>query len=150
VSPLQTALADAFTESLTPVRKDCELEPADLAQGDLILPGGPGDNSLANSLARMLAPGIARGLFRWQGAICADPDDGLFIALPNPWNPSRPICWFIGNRAPELWWMVKRPTGHSGWVRGKGEEVVARGGRPGVNNNVEYCITAIFSLYSRS
>lgn len=89
VSPLQTALADAFTESLTPVRKDCELEPADLAQGNLILPGGPGDNSLADSLARMLAPGIARGLFRWQGAICADPDDGLFIALPNPWNPSR-------------------------------------------------------------
>lgn len=45
VSPLQTALADAFTESLTPVRKDCELGPADLAQEDLILPGGPGDNS---------------------------------------------------------------------------------------------------------
>ncbi len=124
---LQTTLADAFTETLTPIRKDSELDPADLRQGDLIVLGGPADNAVADSLARTGALEASRNLFRWRGGTYSDPEDGLFLALPNPWNPSRAVYWFIGNSALELASMLKRPVGLPGWARFKGDQVVERG-----------------------
>ncbi len=124
---LQTTLADAFTETLTPLRKDSEIGPAELGQCDLIVLGGPADNALADSLARAAGLDASRNLFRWQGGTYAEPDDGLFVALPNPWNRSRAVYWFIGNSALELSSMLKRPAGLPGWARFKGEQVVERG-----------------------
>ena len=107
----QTTLADAFTEQLVPVVKDCEVTEAELRAHDLVLLGGPRDNGLVARLWEALgaqAPAtLGDGFFRFRGTTDADPAHGLFVALPSPFAPDRLVWLFAGNSALALYDMTK-------------------------------------------
>jgi len=105
-------VADAFIEVLPPAIPDTEMSDADLAGHDLVVVGGPADNAVA---ARLVAAGrlplqAGKGFFRWAGQTYARPDDGLSVALPNPWNGSRAAYLFLANSKVQLWRMVRAYT----------------------------------------
>lgn len=56
-----------------------------------------------------------------------DPDDGLFIALPNPLARGRLVYLFAGNSALQLYQMTKRHQYLPTWAVFKGENAVLRG-----------------------
>ena len=60
----QTVLADAFTDLLAPVRKESEIEPAELGSSDLIILGGPSDNALTRAvgLGKVLVARVRHGI----------------------------------------------------------------------------------------
>ena len=49
---------------------------------------------------------IGRRFFRWQGQTYGRPDDGLALAMPNPWNPQRVLYLYLANSSLELWHMI--------------------------------------------
>jgi len=123
----QTVLADAFTDILAPVRKESELEPADLGSSDLIILGGPSDNALTRPVADSLGISFGKNMFRWRGKTYADPDDGLVVVYPNPYNPAK-VCYLIaGNSALELYQMTKRYQSLPSWGIYRGDQVVDKG-----------------------
>ncbi len=128
---LQTALADAFSEVLPPVVKDCEVTDAELSASDLVLLGGPEDNSLVARVLTKLPARLGKGAFRFAGRTQADPDDGLFLCVPSPWNPERVVWLFAGNSALELFRMTNAPSfSLPQWAVFHGDEVKAKGWLP--------------------
>lgn len=128
---LQGTLADAYTEVLVPVVKDCELSPAAAAAHDLIVLGSPQDNSVTARLRQHLPVALKNGAFSFLGASYSHPDDGLFLAVPNPFNPARVVYLYLANSALELHHMTRRylPTLQQ-WAVFRGEEVKAGGFLP--------------------
>jgi hypothetical protein len=126
----QTVLADQFTEILPPLRQDAEVTEQDLADRDVIILGGTQENSLTARLTQALGITTGKNMFRWQGKTYGDADDGLFVALPNPFNPARAVYCYIGNSALELYQMTKRPQGLPAWGIWKGDQVTERGYLP--------------------
>ncbi|MEP0775748.1 MAG: hypothetical protein HRF46_15480 [Acidobacteriota bacterium] len=128
---LQTTLADAYTEVLVPVVKDCELSQAAAAAHDLIVLGSPQDNSFTARLRQHLPVVLKNGAFSFLGGSYAHPDDGLFLAVPNPFNPARVVYLFLANSALELHHMTRRylPTLQQ-WAVFRGEEVKTGGFLP--------------------
>ncbi|MBZ4416508.1 C45 family autoproteolytic acyltransferase/hydolase [Myxococcus sp. RHSTA-1-4] len=123
-------LADAFTELLPPVKPDGEVTDAELADRDLILFGGAEDNALLARLAeeKKLPVELGRRYFRWQGKTYGRPDDGLALALPNPWNPKRTLYVYTANSALQLWRMTRTfQRNLQGWARFQGTDVSAKG-----------------------
>jgi len=123
-------LADAYAEILAPVRKDCELSAPDAAAHDLIVLGSPSDNALAASLAQSgrLPAAFGRNWFRWQDRVYTDPDDGLVLVLPNPFNPKRVLYLFAANSQLQLHAMTRRfQRDLGGWAVFKGDAVKAKG-----------------------
>ncbi|WLT30339.1 C45 family autoproteolytic acyltransferase/hydolase [Geothrix sp. PMB-07] len=124
------ALADGMTEVLLPVEADAELSDTDLAASDLVVFGGPAENGLS---ARLQAEGKlpaegGSGWFKWQGRTYGRPDDGLFLALPNPWNPKRMLVLVLSNSRTQEWAMTKAiPRGLPGWAIYRGSEVQVKG-----------------------
>lgn len=124
------ALADGMTEVLLPVEADAELSDADLAASDLVVFGGPAENGLS---ARLQAEGklpleAGPGWFKWQGRTYGRPDEGLFLALPNPWNPKRMLVLALSNSRTQQWAMSKAiPRGLPGWAVYRGSEVQSKG-----------------------
>jgi hypothetical protein len=125
----QTVVADAFTEDLLPVRKESELSDAELSS-DLILLGGPADNGLTRSLAGGLGLTVGKNMFRWHGTTFAEPDDGLFVVLPNPAGMQKVLYCFIANSALQLHQMTKRHQSLPGWALFKGDQVTEKGYAP--------------------
>ena len=123
----QTILADQFTETFAPVRQDAALTDADLSSHDLILLGGSADNALVARLAPLLGIGAGKNFFRWGGKTYGEADDGLFVAMPNPWNSSKVVYVFLGNSALEVYQMTKRFQGLPSWGVWKGDQVTDRG-----------------------
>jgi hypothetical protein len=126
-------LADAYTEVLTPVRKDCELTPRDAAAHDLVILGSPSDNALAACLAAAgrLPVEFGRNWFRWQGRTYTHPDDGLVLALPNPYNPARALYLFAANSQLQLHAMTRRfQRDLGGWAVFRGDALKAKGPHP--------------------
>jgi len=75
-----------------------------------------------------------RDWFRWMGADYGEPDDGLFLVLPNPWNPAKTMYVMAANSGMQLYHMTR--TYHRDipqWARFKGKEIVDKGyfERPG-------------------
>jgi hypothetical protein len=71
---------------------------------------------------------IGRRFFRWQGKTYGRPDDGLALAMPNPWNPDRVLYLYLSNSALELWHMTKTfQQGMQSWALFRGAEVSAKG-----------------------
>ncbi len=127
----QTTLADAYSELLSPVAKDGEVTDEDLAGHDLIVLGGPGDNGLAARVSEKLPGVLGDGYFRWNGRTYARPEDGLFLVLPNPWNPKRALAVVAANSALELHEMTKAyVSGLPGWAVFRGSELKEKGPHP--------------------
>ncbi|WP_164016550.1 C45 family autoproteolytic acyltransferase/hydolase [Pyxidicoccus trucidator] len=123
-------LADAFTEVLPQLKPDGEVTDAELADRDLVLLGGAEDNAL---LARLVAEKklpleLGRRYFRWEGKTYGKPDDGLALALPNPWNPKRTLYVYTANSGMQLWQMTRTfHRGLHGWARFQGADVSGKG-----------------------
>jgi hypothetical protein len=109
------AVADASVEVLPPLLTDAEASDADLSSHDLVLVGGPADNGVAARAAdRWTLPlTVGPASFRWQGRLHARPEEGLAVAFPNPWNPSRAAWLFLANSKVQLWRMLRT------WTRGQ-------------------------------
>jgi len=124
------AVADAFVERLPPLVPDVEVPEAELARRDLVLLGGAADNALVARLARegKLPFEAGRGFFRWKGKTYGRADDGLAVALPNPWNPARGLYVYLANSRLQLWHMTRAyQRGQPAWTRWRGGEVVEKG-----------------------
>ena len=123
-------MADAFTEILPPVKPDAEVTDEELASRDLVVFGGPEENSL---LARITAEHklpvtFGKGFFRFQGRTYGSSWDGLAIALPNPYNPKRTLYLYTANSRLELWHMTHTfQRGLPGWALYRGAETAAKG-----------------------
>lgn len=126
----QTVLADQFVELMTPLRQDAEITEAELAANDLIVLGGVSDNALTARLAQSLGIAAGKNMFRWQGKVYGEADEGLFVAMPNPFNPARAVYLYIGNSALEVYQMTKRFQGLPSWGLWKGDQVVEKGYLP--------------------
>lgn len=123
-------LADAFTEVLAPIKPDAEVTDAELARHDLVVFGGAEDNTLVARLAaeKKLPLEVGTRFFRWQGRTYARPEDGLAVALPNPWNPKRVLYLYLANSGLELWHMTRSfHRGLQSWALFRGGEVRATG-----------------------
>jgi hypothetical protein len=123
-------LADAFTDVLAPIKPDAEVTDAELAQKDLVVFGGADDNALLARLAaeKKLPVELGPRYFRWQGKTYGRPDDGLAVALPNPWNPQRVLYLYLANSGPELWHMTRSfQRGLQSWALFRGGDVSTKG-----------------------
>ncbi|MFN7986248.1 MAG: C45 family autoproteolytic acyltransferase/hydrolase [Thermoanaerobaculia bacterium] len=127
----QTLLADSYSEELPPVVKDTELADEELAASDLFVLGAPSDNALAARVAGKLPAAFGKGFFRRDGTTYARPDDGLYVCVPNPWNPARVAWLYAANSALELHQMTKSYAGSlPQWAVFRGDEVKAQGWAP--------------------
>jgi hypothetical protein len=124
----QTLLADTYSEELPPVMKDSELTDEALAASDLFVLGAPSDNALAARLAGKLPAAFGPGWFAYDGKTYGRSDDGLYLCVPNPWNPERVVWLFAGNSALQLHQMTKAWGGSlPQWAVYRSDEVRARG-----------------------
>ena len=124
------AVADASVELLPPLKPDAEVTEQELAERDLVLFGGAEDNTLVARLAaeKKLPVEIGRRYFRWQGKTYGRPDDGLALAVPNPWNSQRVLYLYLSNSALQLWHMTRTfQRGLQSWALFHGPEVSERG-----------------------
>ncbi|MCM2258609.1 MAG: C45 family autoproteolytic acyltransferase/hydrolase [Vicinamibacteria bacterium] len=127
----QSVLADAFSETLPPVVQDAAMDDATLAAHDLFVLGDPRDNALLARLLPNLPLETGPGYFRFEGQTYADEHDGLYLALPNPFAPTRVLHILLSNTPLQLHEMTKtyRP-GLPAWAIFKGEKVEKEGHFP--------------------
>jgi hypothetical protein len=126
----QTLLADRFTETLAPVRKDYEVGRDQFSDHDFVLLGGAADNNLVRQFADTLGLTLGRNTFAWQGRTYGDPDEGAVLVYPNPYNPRRVVYLVIANSALQLYQMTKVYQPVPSWALFKGERVVEKGYHP--------------------
>lgn len=127
----QSTLADAYSEILPSVVKDCEITDQELASHDLIVLGQPEDNSLLERMRDKLPVEFGKNYFRWQGKTYAATDDGLFVVLPNPYNIQRVLYLIAANSALEIYQMTKSYSASiPAWAIFKGDEIKEQGYHP--------------------
>jgi hypothetical protein len=122
-----TALADRFTEDLIPIIKDSELNKEQLENSDLLVLGNVEDNSLMKLLCDKLEIKVNKNLFEWNDKIYGRSDEGLFLALPNPFNGDKTVYLFITNSALELYQMTKVINRIPQWAIFRGDKIVEQG-----------------------
>jgi hypothetical protein len=122
-----TAIADRFTEDLIPVIKESELTNEDLKNCDLILLGSSEDNNIIRSLAEIPGLELYKNSFKWNDKIYSRSDEGVFLSLPNPYNPSKAVYLFISNSAPELYQMTKLINRIPQWGVFRGDKIIEKG-----------------------
>lgn len=123
-------LADRYTEILPPLKKDSEVSGEELASHDLFVLGGIEDNGLMKRLVKKLGMTVGKNFFQWRGQTYGDPDDGLFVVYPNPYNPKKVVYLVIGNSALQLYEMTKSYNRLPSWAIFKGEEIEKKGYHP--------------------
>lgn len=124
----QQTIADAYIEVLAPLVKDSELTARQAADHDLIVMGTLDDNHLMRHLRTDLPVQFGRNHFRWRDEVYANPQDGLFLVLPNPYNPQRVMYVIAANSALQLYEMTKKYTRDiPSWAIFKGDKVVKKG-----------------------
>jgi hypothetical protein len=123
-------VADTFTEILPPLKADAEVTDEELASHDLVLFGGPEENGLLARMAEQekLPVAFGKGFFTFRGRTYGSPEDGLALALPNPYNPKRTVYLLTANSRLELWHMTRTyQRGQPGWVVFKGPDTPEKG-----------------------
>lgn len=123
----QNIIADAFTEILLPLKKDSEISIEEIASHDLLIIGTPENNSFIDRFKDKLPIRLGRGFFEWKGKVYSSPDDGLFVAISNPFNRERTWYIFLANSALEIYQMTKRYQTLPSWAIFKGEKIVEKG-----------------------
>lgn len=124
----QETLADAYIEILPPLVKDSELTREQAATHDLIIMGTLNDNQLFDRMTENLPVRFGRNHFAWRGTTYADPDDGLFLVVPSPFNTKRVVYVVAGNSALQLYQMTKQfHRDIPSWAVFEGEEIVEQG-----------------------
>jgi hypothetical protein len=86
------------------------------------------DNYFFGHMPENLPVRFGRNHFEWMGETYGESDDGLFLVIPNPWNPQRVMYVIAANSGMELYDMTE--TYHRGipqWARFKGDEIVDSG-----------------------
>ena len=132
------AAADRITETLPPVRKDCEFDLADFREHDIILLGGPADNRWVRDIAPLFGLDLGNGLFRWQEKGYAAANEGLAVVLPNPYNPERMVTLIVANSALQLYQMTKSLPRFPQWALFRDDQIVERGyHEPGIKAGIE-------------
>ncbi|HOH09265.1 MAG TPA: hypothetical protein PLF89_17210, partial [bacterium] len=132
------AAADRITESLPPVRKDCEFDLADFREHDIILLGGPADNRWVREIAPVCGLDLGNGIFAWQGKSHADANEGLVVVLPNPHNSQRMVTLIAANSALQLYQMTKALPRFPQWALFRDDQIVERGyHEPGLEAKME-------------
>ncbi len=126
----QKMVADRFTEVFQPLVKDSEISGDDLANNDLIILGGPSENSFAAEIFKKLGLESGKYFFKWNGQLYNNNDDGLYLTYPNPYNPAKTLYIFIGNSAQQLYQMTKAHQTMPAWALFKGARIVKRGYYP--------------------
>ena len=122
-----TMLADRFTEDLTPLYKDSELSPETLSGKNLIIIGHPADNQLMAEMLNKAGVPYRKNYFEWREKPYGDPDDGLFLALPNPYNPQRAVYLFVTNSAMQLYKMTRDFNRMPSWAIYKSGKITDKG-----------------------
>jgi len=130
----QEKVADTYIEILPPLVKDSEIDAAQVTTHDLIVMGTLKDNYFFDHLPENLPLRLGRNHFEWMGETYGEPDDGLFLVVPNPWNPHRVMYVIAANSGMQLYDMTE--TYHRDipqWALFKGDEIVDKGyyDRPG-------------------
>jgi len=130
----QEKVADTYIEILPPLVKDSEVAEDQIANQDLMVMGTLADNYFFGHMPESLPVRFGRNHFEWMGETYGEPDDGLFLVVPNPWNPDRVMYVIAANSGMELYDMTE--TYHRDipqWARFKGDEIVEKGyfDRPG-------------------
>ena len=130
----QEKVADTYIEILPPLVKDSEIDEDRVATHDLMVMGTLADNYFFSHMPENLPVQFGRNHFEWMGETYGEADDGLFLVVPNPWNPERVMYVIAANSGMELYDMTE--TYHRDipqWARFKGDEIVDRGyfDRPG-------------------
>jgi hypothetical protein len=123
----RTMLANRYTEIIPPLRKDSEIDEAEKKENDLFVLGGPEDNRLMKRLVVKLGLTVGKNFFQWQGRTYGSPDDGLFVAYPNPYNPGRIVYLVIANSALQLYNMTDQYHQLPSWAVFKGNKTVKMG-----------------------
>jgi len=119
--------ADRFTEILLPVVKDCETNEAELKEHDLIVLGGIADNSLMKKISAQIGFEAGDGFFKWRGKTYNDSDDGIFMAIPNPFNNKHAAYLFYSNSSLQLYMMTKTLPRIPSFAIFKADQIVEKG-----------------------
>jgi len=124
----QERVADTYIEILPPLVKDAELGADRAATHDLMVMGTLDDNAFFAEIPGDVPVRFGRDHFEWMGQSYGEPDDGLFLVLPNPSNPNKVMYVLAANSGMELYHMTE--TYHRNipqWARFKGDEIVESG-----------------------
>lgn len=121
------AAADRITETILPVRKDCEFSAVEFADHDVILLGGAGDNAWVKEIAEQCGLELGNGMFKWQGKSYAAANEGLAVVLPNPFNPARMVTLINANSALQLYQMAKVLPRFPQWALFRDDQMIERG-----------------------
>jgi hypothetical protein len=130
----QEKVADTYIEILPPLVKDAELGADRAATHDLIVMGTLDDNAFFGGIPDDVPVRLGRDHFEWMGESYGEPDDGLFLVLPNPWDPDKVMYVLAANSGMELYHMTEiYHRNIPQWARFKGDEIVESGyyDRPG-------------------
>jgi len=111
--------------------KDSELTAQRVADHDLIVIGTLDDNYLFHHVPADVPVRLGRNHFEWRGEQFTDPNDGLFLVVPNPFNAKRVMYVIAANSALELYQMTKQYTRDiPSWAVFHGGEVKDKGYHP--------------------
>jgi hypothetical protein len=123
----QKMVADRFTETFQPIKKDSEIDESELAKNDIILLGGVSENSLTEKLLNKFGITNGKYFFEWNGTTYNNNDDGLYLTYPNPYNPAKTLYLFIANSAQQLYQMTKRHQSMPAFALFKGDKIIKKG-----------------------
>ena len=120
-------LADKFTETLVPVKKDSELTEEEIKSKDLLIIGNISDNSLMELLANKLNLDISKNSFSFADKNYTSSEDGFFAAYPNPFNVKNAVYLFSPNSALQLYNMTNNFNRLPSWGIFNAEKVIEKG-----------------------
>jgi hypothetical protein len=138
----QETVADAYVEILPPLVKDAELTAAQAASHDLMVLSTLDDHALLGRLEGSLPVRFAKNHFSWQGVEYADPEDGLVLVMPSPFDPGHVVYAVVANSALQLHRMT---SGYRreirSWAVFRGEEIVETGHHSPAELTLEFAST---------